>query len=80
MVASSVTQPSCRMCPCPPPWSAAAKTTDLARRTKSGTPDWFMSYRAAEAEATTLRFWGLLVVPGLLQTEGYARAHEQSPT
>jgi transcriptional regulator with XRE-family HTH domain len=50
----------------------------LAQRAKSGTPDWFMSYRAAEAEATTLRFWGPLVVPGLLQTEGYARAYEQS--
>jgi Domain of unknown function (DUF5753) len=52
--------------------------TDLAQRAKSGTPEWFMSYRAAEAEATTLRFWGPLVVPGLLQTEGYARAYEQS--
>lgn len=52
--------------------------TDLAQRAKSGTPDWFMPYRAAEAEATTLRFWGPLLVPGLLQTEGYARAHEQS--
>lgn len=38
-----------------------------------------MSYRQAEAEATTLRFWGPLVVPGLLQIESYARAHEQSP-
>jgi transcriptional regulator with XRE-family HTH domain len=53
--------------------------TDLAQRAKSGTPDWFMSYRQAEAEATTLRFWGPLVVPGLLQIESYARAHEQSP-
>jgi transcriptional regulator with XRE-family HTH domain len=52
--------------------------TDLAERAKSGTPDWFMSYRQAEAEATTLRFWGPLVVPGLLQIESYARAHEQS--
>jgi transcriptional regulator with XRE-family HTH domain len=52
--------------------------TDLAERAKSGTPDWFMSYRQAEAEAATLRFWGPLVVPGLLQTEGYARAHERS--
>jgi transcriptional regulator with XRE-family HTH domain len=52
--------------------------TDLAQRAKSGTPEWFMSYRAAEAEAATLRFWGPLLVPGLLQTEGYARAHEQS--
>ena len=37
-----------------------------------------MSYRAAEAQATVLRFWGPLLVPGLLQTEGYVRAHEQS--
>jgi transcriptional regulator with XRE-family HTH domain len=51
---------------------------DLARRAKSGTPDWFMPYLTAEATATTLRFWGPLLVPGLLQTEGYAHAHEQS--
>jgi transcriptional regulator with XRE-family HTH domain len=48
--------------------------TDLTRRAKSGTPEWFMSYRAAEAQATTLRFWGPLVIPGLHQTESYARA------
>ena len=48
--------------------------TDLAQRAKSGTPEWFMPYLTAEAQATTLRFWGPLVVPGLLQTEGYARA------
>jgi hypothetical protein len=52
--------------------------TDLARRAKSGTPEWFMPYLAAEAQATALRFWGPLVVPGLLQTEGYAHAYEQS--
>jgi transcriptional regulator with XRE-family HTH domain len=52
--------------------------TELAHRAKSGTPEWFMPYLAAEAAATTLRFWGPLVVPGLLQTEGYARAYEQS--
>jgi transcriptional regulator with XRE-family HTH domain len=52
--------------------------TDLAQRAKSGTPEWFMPYLTAEAQATTLRFWGPLVVPGLLQTEGYAHAHEQS--
>ena len=52
--------------------------TDLAHRAKSGTPEWFMPYLVAEAAATTLRFWGPLVVPGLLQTEGYARAYEQS--
>jgi transcriptional regulator with XRE-family HTH domain len=53
--------------------------TDLARRTKSGTPEWFMPYLTAEAQATTLRFWGPLLIPGLLQTEAYVCAHEQSP-
>ncbi len=51
---------------------------ELAHRARSGTPEWFMPYLTAEAAATTLRFWGPLVVPGLLQTEGYARAYEQS--
>lgn len=54
------------------------RLTELAQRVKSGTPEWFMPYLAAEAAATTLRFWGPLVVPGLLQTEEYARAYEQS--
>jgi hypothetical protein len=48
--------------------------TDLARRCKSGTPDWFVPYRTAEAQATVLRSWAPLVVPGLLQVESYARA------
>ncbi len=48
--------------------------TDLARRARSGTPDWFMSYRQAEAEASILRCWSPLLVPGVLQTESYMRA------
>ncbi len=47
--------------------------TDLAERAKSGTPDWFMSYRQAEADASILRCWSPLLVPGLLQTESYMR-------
>ena len=47
---------------------------DLAQRARSGTPDWFMSYRQAEAGAQTLRCWAPLVIPGLLQVEPYARA------
>ncbi len=47
---------------------------ELAQRAKSGTPDWFMPYRQAEAEADTLRCWAPLVIPGLLQAEPYARA------
>jgi transcriptional regulator with XRE-family HTH domain len=48
--------------------------TGLAQRARSGTPDWFMSYRRAEAVADTLRCWSPVQVPGLLQAESYARA------
>ncbi len=37
-------------------------------------PAWFEDFAQREAEATTLRFFEPLVVPGLLQTENYARA------
>lgn len=47
---------------------------DLAKRARSGTPEWFMPYIAAEGAAASLRCWGPLVIPGLLQTEAYARA------
>src|SRR6202167_206310 len=48
--------------------------TELAQRAKSGTPDWFMPYRQAEAEASILRGWSPVLVPGVLQTESYMRA------
>lgn len=48
--------------------------TDLAQRARSGTPDWFMSYRQAEAEATILRCWSPVLVPGVLQAESYMRS------
>jgi transcriptional regulator with XRE-family HTH domain len=48
--------------------------TELAERTKSGFPEWFMPYRLAEAAAAVLRVWSPIVVPAILQTEGYARA------
>jgi hypothetical protein len=48
--------------------------TDLAKRAKSGTPDWFMPYRQAEAQASILRCWSPLLVPGVLQCESYMRA------
>jgi transcriptional regulator with XRE-family HTH domain len=47
---------------------------DLAQRVKSGNPEWFMPFRIAEAEADILRYWQPNLVPGVLQTEGYARA------
>jgi hypothetical protein len=48
--------------------------TDLAQRAKSGTPEWFMPYRQAEAQASILRCWSPLLVPGVLQTESYMRS------
>jgi transcriptional regulator with XRE-family HTH domain len=38
------------------------------------TPPWFRPWIPIEAAATELRVWQNQVVPGLLQTEGYARA------
>lgn len=49
------------------------KIQDLATRARSGTPDWFVPYKQAEAEATMLRCWGPLVIPGVAQIEPYAR-------
>lgn len=50
------------------------KLRDLANRAKSGTPEWFVPYKQAEAEATMIRCHAPMIVPGLKQTEGYARA------
>jgi transcriptional regulator with XRE-family HTH domain len=50
------------------------KLLELVERVKSGTPEWFMDYRLAEAKAHTLRCWAPTVIPGLLQTEPYARS------
>jgi transcriptional regulator with XRE-family HTH domain len=48
--------------------------TDYAQRARSGTPDWFMPYKQAEAGARILRYWSPIVVPGIAQTPGYMRA------
>lgn len=48
--------------------------TEIAQRARSGTPDWFMPYRQAEAEATILRCWSPVLVPGVLQCESYMRS------
>jgi hypothetical protein len=47
---------------------------ELAKRARGGTPNWFLNYLLAEGVADTLRCWGCVVVPGLLQCESYARA------
>jgi transcriptional regulator with XRE-family HTH domain len=48
----------------------------LARATDTSGPVkiWFSGYLTAEQEARTIRIWQPLIVPGLLQTEAYARA------
>lgn len=60
-------------------WAKATRISvdpllDLIERCKSGKPDWFVPYASAEAAATSLRLWGPLLVPGLIQTESYARS------
>jgi transcriptional regulator with XRE-family HTH domain len=46
----------------------------LARRASGPVPSWFESWLEAERHAHMLRLWSPLLVPGLLQTAGYARA------
>lgn len=59
-------------------WAGAAGAdlevlAGLAARCRSGSPEWFVPYLSAEQAATILRCWAPLVIPGLLQTEPYAR-------
>ncbi|MFC6081766.1 helix-turn-helix domain-containing protein [Sphaerisporangium aureirubrum] len=57
---------------------ALALNGDLVRLwpllTREASPPWFHGWLDVEQEAHTLRTWQPLVVPGLLQTEEYARA------
>jgi transcriptional regulator with XRE-family HTH domain len=46
----------------------------LARRADGSIPTWFVPWPDAEAQARALRSYEPLLVPGLLQTEDYARA------
>jgi transcriptional regulator with XRE-family HTH domain len=51
-----------------------SRLATLARRAHGPVPSWFESWLEAEREAHTLRLWSPVLVPGLLQTAGYARA------
>jgi transcriptional regulator with XRE-family HTH domain len=46
----------------------------LARRWDGPYPQWFRDWLDAEREASSLRWWEPMLVPGLLQTADYARA------
>jgi hypothetical protein len=48
--------------------------TDLAQRARSGPPGWFAKWADIEARASLIRWFEPLLVPGLIQTEPYARA------
>lgn len=37
-------------------------------------PGWWSQYTPIEAQASRVRYWALAIIPGLLQTEDYARA------
>lgn len=61
------------------PWADATKANlkeleDLFHRSKAGSPDWLIPYLGDEQQATIIRCWGPLIVPGLGQTEPYARS------
>jgi hypothetical protein len=47
---------------------------ELARRWDGPYPQWFRDWLEAEREASSLRWWEPMLVPGLLQTADYARA------
>jgi hypothetical protein len=48
--------------------------TDLAQRARAGPPGWFAKWADIETRATMIRWFEPLLVPGLFQTESYARA------
>jgi hypothetical protein len=50
------------------------RLTELAEQARSGVPDWFVPWRAAETSATLLRYWQPWVVPGIAQTRAYMMA------
>ncbi|MBB4937955.1 transcriptional regulator with XRE-family HTH domain [Streptosporangium album] len=54
--------------------TALVDLLDRLNRTASQLPRWFRPWLEFEREAESLRVWGPLIVPGLLQTEAYARA------
>lgn len=56
------------------PEGLVGRLANLARRHDGPIPSWFESWLEAEGKAHTLRIWQPLIVPGLLQTAGYARA------
>ncbi len=56
-----------------------AKTPGWWQRFDDGVPDWFDTFLGMESVAASIRTYEVQLIPGLLQTDGYARAlFEQS--
>jgi transcriptional regulator with XRE-family HTH domain len=53
---------------------AITELWEAASEAQRGVPEFFEKYVEAEAKATFLRLWGLLLIPGPLQTREYAHA------
>jgi transcriptional regulator with XRE-family HTH domain len=51
-----------------------SRLTVLARSGDGPVPTWFEDWLEAERAATMLRIWSPLLIPGLFQPDGYARA------
>jgi hypothetical protein len=51
---------------------------EIIEQIKNGTAEWFGPWLASEQTATRLRFWDPWIVPGLCQTESYARVLARS--
>ncbi|MFK0050316.1 Scr1 family TA system antitoxin-like transcriptional regulator [Streptomyces sp. NPDC090741] len=53
---------------------AIPEVKEALRRARTRHPDWFRKFAEAEAEAVALHYYSVQAIPGLLQTEAYARA------
>src|SRR5690242_15618961 len=59
---------------CRLPEELFTRLAELARRAGGPVASWFEGWLEAEGHAHTLRLWAPVLLPGLLQTAGYARA------
>ncbi|MFC4052971.1 Scr1 family TA system antitoxin-like transcriptional regulator [Actinomadura syzygii] len=56
-------------------WRTAGHFTRLRRLAeRAHDPGWWSQYTPLEARASRVSYWALAIIPGLLQTEDYARA------
>ncbi|MFG2642612.1 Scr1 family TA system antitoxin-like transcriptional regulator [Streptomyces sp. NPDC048370] len=54
--------------------AAVDDVREALARARTRHPDWFQDFAKAEAEAVALHYYAVQAVPGILQTEAYARA------